>query len=87
MAIRFRLSTPHGRLQAPISHHDSHHKFMQFSKNAKNYGENWLLWDQLFGTMSRKEYVVPIFPCFVYSLTHLAAANALDPAVVNVIKK
>ena len=38
--------------RAPIAHHDYHHKFSNLASNAKNFGENWTLWDNLFGTMS-----------------------------------
>lgn len=37
--------------RASISHHDSHHKYMNFSKHAKNYGEAFWFWDWLFGTL------------------------------------
>jgi sterol desaturase/sphingolipid hydroxylase (fatty acid hydroxylase superfamily) len=40
-------------LRAPVSHHDRHHKFSNYQKNAKNFGENFIIWDWLFGTMSK----------------------------------
>jgi len=36
--------------RASIGHHDSHHKFSNYAANAKNYGENFILWDYVFGT-------------------------------------
>lgn len=38
--------------RAPASHHDAHHHFCNYSKNAKNYGEATWFWDWLFGTLS-----------------------------------
>mmetsp|Transcript_30462 Transcript_30462/g.59525 ORF Transcript_30462/g.59525 Transcript_30462/m.59525 type:complete len:273 (+) Transcript_30462:13-831(+) len=37
-------------LRASVRHHDSHHKYSNYSKNAKNYGESFWVWDYLFGT-------------------------------------
>uniref|UniRef100_A0A7S4PI00 Fatty acid hydroxylase domain-containing protein n=1 Tax=Paramoeba aestuarina TaxID=180227 RepID=A0A7S4PI00_9EUKA len=36
--------------RAGVIHHDSHHKFSNYSRNAKNYGEAFWLWDYVFGT-------------------------------------
>lgn len=38
--------------RASAGHHDYHHKFSNYSKNAKNYAEYFLVWDQIFGTMT-----------------------------------
>ena len=41
--------------RASIRHHDLHHRFGGTQKdgaNAKNYGENFWLWDWAFGTLS-----------------------------------
>lgn len=38
-------------MRASIRHHDMHHHFSNYSRNAKNYGEFFLLWDWLFGTL------------------------------------
>ena len=38
--------------RAKVAHHDYHHKFSNHASNAKNFGENWTLWDDLFGTVS-----------------------------------
>lgn len=34
------------------SHHDTHHRFSHYGKNAKNYAEMFWLWDYVFGTYS-----------------------------------
>ena len=39
--------------RACVSHHDAHHKFSNYSRNAKNYGENFWIWDYLFGTLRK----------------------------------
>jgi sterol desaturase/sphingolipid hydroxylase (fatty acid hydroxylase superfamily) len=39
--------------RASIAHHDSHHKFSNYPKGAKNYGENFIFWDYLFGTLRK----------------------------------
>ena len=39
-------------LRAPIAHHDAHHKYSSYSKNAKNFGECFWIWDYAFGTYS-----------------------------------
>ena len=38
--------------RARIAHHDYHHYYSNYSRNAKNYGENFWLWDWAFGTLS-----------------------------------
>jgi len=40
-------------LRAPVSHHDSHHKFSNYGPHAKNYGENFIIWDYIFGTLKK----------------------------------
>lgn len=40
-------------LRARISHHDRHHKFSNYGKNAKNFGENFVIWDYVFGTYAK----------------------------------
>lgn len=35
-----------------VGHHDAHHRFSNYSKNAKNYGEFFWLWDWIFGTFT-----------------------------------
>jgi len=37
--------------RASASHHDSHHKYSHYGRNAKNYGEFYWIWDYIFGTM------------------------------------
>ena len=37
-------------LRAKISHHDRHHKYSNYAGKAKNYGENFVIWDYVFGT-------------------------------------
>lgn len=37
-------------LKASVKHHDQHHKYSNYGGNAKNYAENWMIWDWLFGT-------------------------------------
>lgn len=41
--------------RASIAHHDSHHLYSNYAKGAKNYGENFFLWDKLFGTFREVE--------------------------------
>lgn len=36
--------------RASIAHHDSHHKYSNYGRMAKNYGENFWIWDYVFGT-------------------------------------
>lgn len=38
-------------LRASIECHDMHHKYSNYASNAKNYGENFWIWDYLFGTL------------------------------------
>ena len=33
-------------------HHDYHHRFSNYGRNAKNYGEGFWFWDWAFGTLS-----------------------------------
>ena len=35
--------------------HDAHHKYSNYAENAKNFGENFLLWDWAFGTLGKVE--------------------------------
>lgn len=37
-------------LRAPIGHHDSHHKYSNHGKGAKNYAEFYIIWDWIFGS-------------------------------------
>lgn len=39
--------------RSSIQHHDAHHKYSNYGRNAKNYGEFFWLWDFLFGTLSK----------------------------------
>lgn len=32
-----------------VGHHDSHHKYSNYTTNAKNFGEYFYLWDVMFG--------------------------------------
>jgi sterol desaturase/sphingolipid hydroxylase (fatty acid hydroxylase superfamily) len=32
-----------------VGHHDSHHKYSNYTKNAKNFGEYFDIWDKIFG--------------------------------------
>jgi sterol desaturase/sphingolipid hydroxylase (fatty acid hydroxylase superfamily) len=36
--------------RAAPAFHDYHHRFSNYSGNAKNFGENFVLWDHAFGT-------------------------------------
>lgn len=38
--------------RASIAHHDYHHQWSNYGNNAKNFGENFWLWDWAFGTLS-----------------------------------
>lgn len=38
-------------LRAGVAHHDAHHKYSHYGKNAKNYAENFWIWDYAFGTL------------------------------------
>jgi sterol desaturase/sphingolipid hydroxylase (fatty acid hydroxylase superfamily) len=39
-------------LRAPISHHDSHHKYSNFqNSHGKNFGESFIIWDWMFNTL------------------------------------
>lgn len=40
--------------RASIAHHDSHHRFSSYGANAKNYGENFWIWDWAFGTLAKR---------------------------------
>ena len=40
-------------LRSKNSHHDAHHRFTNFGKNAKNFGEMFWLWDYVFQTMGK----------------------------------
>jgi sterol desaturase/sphingolipid hydroxylase (fatty acid hydroxylase superfamily) len=40
--------------RAPPAFHDYHHRFSNYSGNAKNFGENFVVWDLLFGTAANK---------------------------------
>lgn len=42
-------------LRASVAHHDAHHHFSNYSRNAKNYGEAFWLWDWLFGTLTNTQ--------------------------------
>jgi sterol desaturase/sphingolipid hydroxylase (fatty acid hydroxylase superfamily) len=37
--------------KASVRHHDQHHKYSNYGPNAKNYAENYIFWDWLFGTL------------------------------------
>lgn len=39
--------------RASIAHHDGHHKYSNYKGKAKNYGENFWIWDWVFGTMRK----------------------------------
>jgi sterol desaturase/sphingolipid hydroxylase (fatty acid hydroxylase superfamily) len=43
--------------RAPSRHHDFHHKYSNYTQNAKNFGEYFVIWDQLFGTYSKASEV------------------------------
>lgn len=36
--------------RAKVKHHDMHHKYSNYAANAKNYGENFWIWDYVFQT-------------------------------------
>eukprot|EP01126_Amoeba_proteus_P008204 TRINITY_DN13017_c0_g2_i1.p1 TRINITY_DN13017_c0_g2~~TRINITY_DN13017_c0_g2_i1.p1 ORF type:complete len:280 (-),score=19.22 TRINITY_DN13017_c0_g2_i1:73-912(-) len=40
--------------RAKVSHHDAHHRFSSYGANAKNYGENFWVWDWMFGTLATR---------------------------------
>jgi len=37
--------------RASVRHHDEHHRYSNYARNAKNYGENFVIWDWLFGSL------------------------------------
>jgi len=37
--------------RAKVKHHDLHHRFSNYARNAKNYGEMFWVWDWMFGTL------------------------------------
>jgi len=37
--------------RASVQHHDEHHHYSNYARNAKNYGENFVIWDWIFGTL------------------------------------
>ncbi|CAK9095285.1 unnamed protein product [Durusdinium trenchii] len=37
--------------RAGVANHDAHHRYSNYAKNAKNFGENFWLWDWAFGTL------------------------------------
>lgn len=37
--------------RASVAHHDAHHRYSHYGKNAKNYGEFFWVWDWVFGTL------------------------------------
>jgi len=41
-------------LRASIQHHDEHHKYSGYSGKAKNFAENFIIWDWMFGTLRKK---------------------------------
>ncbi len=40
--------------RASAGHHDSHHRFSNYSGNAKNFGEMFVIWDWIFGSLRSK---------------------------------
>ena len=38
--------------RAEVRHHDCHHKYSNYSRNSKNFGEAFWIWDWMFGTLS-----------------------------------
>eukprot|EP00300_Choanocystis_sp_HF-7_P016873 c1955_g1_i2.p1 GENE.c1955_g1_i2~~c1955_g1_i2.p1 ORF type:complete len:282 (+),score=53.50 c1955_g1_i2:3-848(+) len=40
-------------LRCRVSHHDHHHKYSSYGSGAKNYGEQFWVWDWMFGTLAR----------------------------------
>ena len=38
--------------RASVAHHDAHHLRSGHGGRAKNFGENFWIWDALFGTLS-----------------------------------
>ncbi|MDP2435067.1 MAG: sterol desaturase family protein, partial [archaeon] len=39
--------------RASVAHHDSHHRFSKGGPSAKNYAENFWIWDWMFGTFRK----------------------------------
>ena len=39
--------------RAGVAVHDAHHRYSNYPKNAKNFGENFWLWDWAFGTLGK----------------------------------
>lgn len=39
--------------RASVAVHDAHHKYSNYPKNAKNFGENFWLWDWAFGSLGK----------------------------------
>jgi len=42
--------------RAGTAHHDSHHRFSNHAKNAKNFGEHFWIWDWAFGTLGHPRW-------------------------------
>jgi sterol desaturase/sphingolipid hydroxylase (fatty acid hydroxylase superfamily) len=42
-------------LRASPAFHDYHHRHSNYAGHAKNYAENFVVWDILFGTASRRK--------------------------------
>lgn len=40
-------------VRAGVEHHDFHHKYSNYTQNAKNFGEFFTVWDHVFGTFSK----------------------------------
>lgn len=53
------ITLKNSALRASPRHHDYHHKFSNYSKNAKNFGEYFIVWDSLFGTLSAASMRAP----------------------------
>jgi sterol desaturase/sphingolipid hydroxylase (fatty acid hydroxylase superfamily) len=41
-------------LRAGVDHHDRHHFVSNHAKQATNYGESFIMWDWMFGTLANK---------------------------------
>jgi sterol desaturase/sphingolipid hydroxylase (fatty acid hydroxylase superfamily) len=48
--LTFKGAAP---IRAGVEHHDYHHKYSNYTQNAKNFGEYFTVWDHLFGTFSK----------------------------------
>lgn len=42
-------------LRSGNAHHDGHHRFANYGPNATNYGDTFIFWDKMFGSMEAQQ--------------------------------